>query len=91
MKGREKECLPVQMTIVVGIPRAPAPSVVPALGHHSPLCLAVGKPKKVQKKLNPSQDEVERLYQCYMQELENVLEAHNLKHSVPRDQDMEIY
>ena len=78
------------MTIVVGKPRAPAPSVVTALGHHSPLCLAVGKPIEVQKTPRPSQEEVDRLYQCYMKELENVSEAHKLKHNVPRDQQLKI-
>ena len=78
------------MTIVVGKPRAPAPSVVTSLGHHSPLCLAVGKPIEVQKTLHPSQEEVDRLHQRYMKELENLFEAHKLKYNVPRDQHLEI-
>ena len=67
-----------------------APSVVPTLDHHSPLCLAVGKPIEVQKTPRPSQEEVDRLYHCYMKELENVSEAHKLKHNVPRDQQLKI-
>lgn len=78
------------MTVVVGTPRVPVPSVVPTLGHHSPLCLAVGKPIEVQKTPHPSQEEVDRLHQRYMKELENLFEAHKLKYNVPRDQHLEI-
>ena len=52
------------------------PSVVPTPDHHSPLCPTVGKPIEVQKTPHPSQKEVDRLYQCYMKELENLFEAH---------------
>ena len=62
-----------------------APSVVPTLDHHSPLCLAVGKPIEVQKTPYPSQEEVDRLHQCYMKELENLFEAHKLKNNVSID------
>ena len=64
--------------------------MVPTLGHHSPLCLAVGKPIEVQKTPHPSQEEVDRLHQRYMKELENLFEAHKLKYNVPRDQHLEI-
>ena len=67
------------------------PSVVPALGHHSPLCLAVGKPIEVQKTPHPSQEEVDRLHQRYMNELENLFEAHKLEYNVPKDQHLEFY
>ncbi|KAB0370984.1 hypothetical protein FD755_017393, partial [Muntiacus reevesi] len=59
--------------------------------HHSPLCLALGKPIEVQKTPHPSQEEVDRLHQRYMQELENLSEAHKLKYNVPRDQHLEFY
>ena len=71
------------MTILVGTPRVPVPSGVPALGHQSHLCLAVGKPIEVQKTPHPSQEEVDRLHQHYMKELENLFEAHKLKYNVP--------
>lgn len=90
MKGREKECLPAQMTIVVGTPRVPVPSVVLALSHHSPLCLTVGKPIEVQKTSHPSREEVDRLHQRYMNELENLFEAHRLQYNVPRNQHLEF-
>ena len=73
-----------------GNTKVPALSVVPALSHHSPLSLAVGKPIEVQKTLHPSQEEVDRLHQRYMKELENLFEAHKLKYNVPRDQHLEI-
>ena len=57
---------------------------------HPHLCLAVGKPIEVQKILHPSKEEVDRLYQCYMKELENLFEAHKLKYNVPRDQHLEF-
>ena len=62
-----------------------APSVVPTLDHHSPLCLAVEKPTEVQKTPHCSQEEVDRLHQRYMQELENLFEAHKLKNNVSID------
>ena len=62
-----------------------------ALGHHSALCLAVGKPIEVQKTSHPSREEVDRLHQRYMKELENLFEAHKLKYNVPRDQHLEFY
>ena len=65
-------------------------SVVLALSHHAPLCLAVGNPIEVQKTPHPSQEEVDRLHQRYMKELENLFEAHKLKYNVPRDQHLEI-
>lgn len=73
-----------------GNTKIPAPSVVPTLYHHSPLCLAVGKPIEVQKTPHPSQEEVDRLHQRYIKELENLFETHKLKYNVPRDQHLEI-
>lgn len=57
---------------------------------HPRLCLAVGKPIEVQKIPHPSKEEVDRLYQRYMKELENLFEAHKLKYNVPRDQHLEF-
>ena len=56
-----------------GNTRVPVHSVLPALTHHAPLCLPVGKPIKVQKTPQPSQEEVDRIHQCYIKELANVL------------------
>uniref|UniRef100_A0A452EUJ0 Acyltransferase n=1 Tax=Capra hircus TaxID=9925 RepID=A0A452EUJ0_CAPHI len=55
--------------------------------YHRPITTV---PIEVQKTPRPSQEEVDRLYQCYMKELENVSEAHKLKHNVPRDQQLKI-
>ncbi|XP_040114809.1 2-acylglycerol O-acyltransferase 2-like [Oryx dammah] len=56
-----------------------------------PVTTVVGNPIEVQKTSHPSQEEVDRLHQCYMKELENLFEAHKLKYNVPRDQHLEFY
>lgn len=71
-------------------PKGTATPVVPALGHLTPLCLAVGTPIEVQKTPHPSQEEVDRLHQRYMKELSNLFEAHKLKYNVPSDQHLEF-
>lgn len=54
------------------------------------LCLAVGKPIEVQKILNPSQEQVDKLHELYIKELCNLFEAHKLKYNVPADQHLEF-
>lgn len=56
----------------------------------SPLCLAVGKPIEVQKTLQPTEEEVNRLHQHYMEELCSLFEAHKLKFNIPADQHLEF-
>ena len=70
--------------------KVPVQSVILALSHHALLFLAVGKPIEVQKTPYCSQEEVDRLHQRYIKELENLFEAHKLKYNVPRDQHSEI-
>ncbi|OWK18176.1 MOGAT2 [Cervus elaphus hippelaphus] len=48
-----------------------------------PINTVVGKPIEVQKTPHPSQEEVDRLHQHYMKELENLFEAHKLKFPHP--------
>ncbi|XP_061004305.1 2-acylglycerol O-acyltransferase 2-like [Dama dama] len=55
-----------------------------------PINTVVGKPIEVQKTPHPSQEEVDRLHQLYMKELENLFEAHKLKYNVPRDKHLEF-
>lgn len=55
-----------------------------------PLCLAVGKPIEVQQVLQPSQEEVDKLHQHYMDELCKLFEAHKHKYNVPADQHLEF-
>lgn len=62
----------------------------PALAYCPPLCLAVGKPIEVQQVLQPSQEEVDKLHQRYIDELCNLFEAHKLKYNVPADQHLEF-
>ncbi|XP_070659357.1 2-acylglycerol O-acyltransferase 2-like [Bos indicus] len=52
--------------------------------------LKLPEPIEVQKIPHPSKEEVDRLYQHYMKELENLFEAHKLKYNVPRDQHLEF-
>ncbi|KAI4581034.1 hypothetical protein MJG53_010576 [Ovis ammon polii x Ovis aries] len=52
---------------------------------HRPITTVVEKPIEVQKTLHRSQEEVDRLHQRYMQELENLFEAHKLKNNVSID------
>ncbi|KAB0370982.1 hypothetical protein FD755_017391 [Muntiacus reevesi] len=58
--------------------------------YRRPITTVVGKTIEVQKTPHPSQEEVDRLHQRYMKELENLFEAHKLKYNVPRDQHLEI-
>ncbi|XP_055278658.1 2-acylglycerol O-acyltransferase 2-like [Moschus berezovskii] len=58
--------------------------------YRRPITTVVGKPIEVQKTPHPSQEEVDRLHQRYMKELENLFEAHKLKNNVPRDQHLEF-
>ncbi|KAJ1075163.1 hypothetical protein K5549_006525 [Capra hircus] len=52
---------------------------------HRPITTVVEKPTEVQKTPHCSQEEVDRLHQRYMQELENLFEAHKLKNNVSID------
>lgn len=62
----------------------------PCSGSPLPLCLAVGKPIRVQKIQNPSQEEVDKLHQHYIKELCDLFEAHKLKYNVPADRHLEF-
>ncbi|KAM7235998.1 hypothetical protein CapIbe_013184, partial [Capra ibex] len=55
-----------------------------------PITTVVGKPIKVQKTPHPSQEEVDRLHQCYIKELSNLFATHKLKYNVPKDQHLEF-
>lgn len=62
----------------------------PALAHHPAPCLAVGKPIEVKQISQPSQEEVDKLHQHYIDELCKLFEAHKLKYNVPEDQHLEF-
>ncbi|XP_003461531.1 2-acylglycerol O-acyltransferase 2-like [Cavia porcellus] len=55
-----------------------------------PITTIVGKPIEVQKTLQPTEEEVNRLHQHYMEELCNLFEAHKLKFNIPADQHLEF-
>ncbi|KAB0349756.1 hypothetical protein FD754_014613 [Muntiacus muntjak] len=58
--------------------------------YRRPITTVVGKPIEVQKTLHPSQEEVDRLHQSYMKELENLFKAHKFKNNAPIDQHLEF-
>ncbi|XP_032345305.1 2-acylglycerol O-acyltransferase 2 [Camelus ferus] len=60
------------------------------LPYRRPITTVVGTPIEVQKTPHPSQEEVDRLHQRYLQELSNLFEAHKLKYNVPIDQHLEF-
>ncbi|XP_072825277.1 2-acylglycerol O-acyltransferase 2-like isoform X1 [Vicugna pacos] len=60
------------------------------LPYRRPITTVVGTPIEVQKTPHPSQEEVDRLHQRYLQELSDLFEAHKLKYNVPIDQHLEF-
>ncbi|XP_029767417.1 2-acylglycerol O-acyltransferase 2 [Terrapene carolina triunguis] len=60
------------------------------LPYRRPIFTVVGKPIKVEKKHNPSQEEVDRLHQTYIEELCKLFEAHKTKYNVPEDRHLEF-
>ncbi|KAF6333584.1 monoacylglycerol O-acyltransferase 2 [Rhinolophus ferrumequinum] len=60
------------------------------LPYRRPITTVVGKPIRVQKTPNPSQEEVDKLHQHYIKELCDLFEAHKLKYNVPADQHLEF-
>lgn len=60
------------------------------LPYRRPITTVVGKPIRVQKIQNPSQEEVDTLHQHYIKELCDLFEAHKLKYNVPADRHLEF-
>nr|XP_003461530.2 2-acylglycerol O-acyltransferase 2-like [Cavia porcellus] len=58
--------------------------------HRHPVTTIVGKPIEVQKTLQPTEEEVNRLHQHYMEELCSLFEAHKLKFNIPAEQHLEF-
>ncbi|XP_055479619.1 2-acylglycerol O-acyltransferase 2 isoform X2 [Psammomys obesus] len=55
-----------------------------------PITTIVGKPIEVQMTPQPSEEEVDRLHQLYIQELCKLFEGHKHKFNVPADQHLEF-
>ncbi|XP_039225612.1 2-acylglycerol O-acyltransferase 2-A-like [Crotalus tigris] len=55
------------------------------LPYRKPIFTVVGKPIQVEKKHNPSQDEVDDLHKRYLEGLSKLFEEHKLKYNVPED------
>ncbi|XP_042315776.1 2-acylglycerol O-acyltransferase 2 [Sceloporus undulatus] len=58
------------------------------LPYRQPIFTVVGKPIQVEKKPNPSQEEVDELHQHYMEELSKLFEEHKLGYKVPEDKHL---
>ncbi|XP_066476990.1 2-acylglycerol O-acyltransferase 2 [Tiliqua scincoides] len=58
------------------------------LPYRRPIYTVVGKPIQVEKKCNPSQEEVDDLHRKYMEELCALFEEHKLKYNVPEDKHL---
>uniref|UniRef100_A0A8D0BI69 Acyltransferase n=1 Tax=Salvator merianae TaxID=96440 RepID=A0A8D0BI69_SALMN len=56
--------------------------------YRRPIHTVVGKPIQVQKKHNPSNEEVDKLHQTYIEELCKLFEEHKLKYGVPEDKHL---
>lgn len=55
-----------------------------------PNSFPVGKPIPVQKKLRPSEEEVDEVHHKYLNELSNLFEKHKAKYNVPEDSHLEF-
>ncbi|KAM7084804.1 2-acylglycerol O-acyltransferase 2 [Molossus nigricans] len=60
------------------------------LPYRRPITTVVGKPIEVQQVLQPSQEEVDKLHQHYIDELCNLFETHKLKYNISADQHLEL-
>ncbi|XP_034972276.1 2-acylglycerol O-acyltransferase 2 [Zootoca vivipara] len=56
--------------------------------YRRPIRTVVGKPIRVEKCPNPSQDDVDKLHEVYMEELCKLFEEHKLKYGVPEDKHL---
>ncbi|XP_054432158.1 2-acylglycerol O-acyltransferase 2 [Pteronotus mesoamericanus] len=61
------------------------------LPHRRPITTVVGKPIEVKQVRQPSQEQVDKLHQHYLNELYNLFEAHKHKYNVPADQHLKFY
>nr|XP_009686627.1 PREDICTED: 2-acylglycerol O-acyltransferase 2 [Struthio camelus australis] len=55
-----------------------------------PIYTVVGKPIPVQKKHNPSEEDVDQVHQKYLGELSKLFEEHKAKYNVPEDRHLEF-
>uniref|UniRef100_A0A7M4FHC4 Acyltransferase n=1 Tax=Crocodylus porosus TaxID=8502 RepID=A0A7M4FHC4_CROPO len=58
--------------------------------YRRPIFTVVGKPIHVEKKQNPSQEEVNQLHQTYIGELCKLFEEHKAKYNVPKEKHLEF-
>ncbi|NXK34828.1 MOGT2 acyltransferase, partial [Piprites chloris] len=58
--------------------------------YRRPICTVVGKPIPVQKKLKPSEEEVDQVHEKYLKELSKLFEDHKAQYNVPADSHLEF-
>ncbi|XP_053165821.1 2-acylglycerol O-acyltransferase 2 [Hemicordylus capensis] len=58
------------------------------LPYRRPIYTVVGRAIKVEKKHNPSEEEVDELHEKYVEELSKLFEEHKLKYNVPEDKHL---
>ncbi|NXD11233.1 MOG2A acyltransferase, partial [Nothocercus nigrocapillus] len=58
--------------------------------YRRPICTVVGKPIPVQRKHNPSEEEVDQLHEKYLEELSKLFEDHKAKYNIPEDKHLEF-
>ncbi|KFW85520.1 2-acylglycerol O-acyltransferase 2, partial [Manacus vitellinus] len=58
--------------------------------YRRPICTVVGKPIPVQKKQKPSEEEVDRVHEKYLNELSKLFEEHKAQYNVPADSHLEF-
>ncbi|KAM6145271.1 2-acylglycerol O-acyltransferase 2 [Phoenicopterus ruber ruber] len=58
--------------------------------YRRPICTVVGKPIPVERKQRPSEEEVDRVHQNYLNELCKLFEEHKAKYNIPEDKHLEF-
>ncbi|KAK4831303.1 hypothetical protein QYF61_016792 [Mycteria americana] len=58
--------------------------------YRRPICTVVGKPIPVLRKHRPSEEEVDRVHQKYLNELCKLFEEHKAKYNIPEDKHLEF-
>ncbi|NXI49861.1 MOGT2 acyltransferase, partial [Chloroceryle aenea] len=58
--------------------------------YRRPICTVVGKPIPVQRKLRPSEDDVDQVHQKYLKELSKLFEEHKAKYNIPEDRHLQF-
>ncbi|XP_030332402.1 2-acylglycerol O-acyltransferase 2 [Strigops habroptila] len=58
--------------------------------YRRPIYTVVGKPIPVQRKHKPSEEEVDRVHEIYLKELNKLFEEHKARYNIPEDRHLEF-